>query len=330
MDETSRSIRPEAVHATYRHLQQQDVARLFCARADWPARACPLCAAHAAEVFVQRAHDHYVRCAQCRLVYLAPAPPADQLAAYFGRSASASFFHEHVLMASAGFRKQQVFAPRLALLRSLLGDGAWRVLDVGCAVGSFLDLAAADGLVACGVEPNEAAARCVQAAGHAVVPTLAHAGQQWAGACDAVTAWEVFAHLDAPGAAVRAMAALLRPGGVLVFTTPNVEALEYRLLRDRHPNLAFPFLQLFATSTVTQLLQSAGLVVEHLETPGRMDLHTIAEVLAPTDRLLWPDALVALLYGTSPQDLALREAVQQALISAGESGHMLGVARRPV
>src|ERR1019366_7639872 len=76
---------------------------------------------------------------------------------------------------------------------------------------------------------------------------------------DAVILWHVAEHLHEPGATVRAIARLLRPGGVLLIAVPNFGSPEAVLGRAGWFHLDVPrHLVHFTPSTLTAILEAAG------------------------------------------------------------------------
>lgn len=126
-----------------------------------------------------------------------------------------------------------------------------RLLDVGCAYGPFLAAARDGGFACAGIDPSEGAARYVSDT--LGIPALrglfpdsidsadfanlfgSEIGQcdAWhpAGSLDAVTLWYVVEHFSDVGAALRVSARLLRPGGVLAFSTPSFSGISARFRR---------------------------------------------------------------------------------------------------
>ncbi len=113
----------------------------------------------------------------------------------------------------------------LDLLRDLPGP----VLDVGCGRGEFLQMLAAEGIPASGVESNPVSVEAARSGGLAVeeADALALLGGRAAGKLGAVVAFQVVEHWPPEGIfrflqlARRALA----PGGVLVAETINVDSL---------------------------------------------------------------------------------------------------------
>ena len=228
---------------------------------------CPVCGA-GGHVPLQAAVDRwmggvgvfaYARCLACGQVYLRERPTATAMADYY----PPTYLRRGRGPASLRlWLRRRDWAPRTRLLRHLVGAGG-RVLDVGCATGDFLVAARAEGLVPAGVEPSPWAARAASALGLPVWQSgLAEAPLPRA-AFDAVTLWDVVEHLDAPLEALHAARRALRPGGVLLASTPVLDGWEARLYGAGWPGWDTPrHLQVFSRASLETLLERAGFEVE--------------------------------------------------------------------
>jgi len=125
------------------------------------------------------------------------------------------------------------------LLRLLEGETPGRLLDVGCAGGELAALLVARGWRVDGAEAEPALVEAARARGiDARAVDLDRAPLPWpAGAFEAVVAAEVIEHVVDTDHLLAEMVRVLRPGGVLVVTTPNLASLEnrLRLLLGRYP-----------------------------------------------------------------------------------------------
>ncbi len=105
---------------------------------------------------------------------------------------------------------------RLDWMKGFCATG--RVLEVGCGSGHFLALAQEAGYEVAAVEPNAVSARIArERLGIEVEEALIEESLQPAAAYDAVFHVDLLSHFPDPERALRAMARLLRPGGVLCF-----------------------------------------------------------------------------------------------------------------
>lgn len=144
---------------------------------------------------------------------------------------------------------------RLASYVGLVGDGP--VFDLGCGRGEFLELMAAAGIPASGVDLDESMAARARAKGLDVVTGdgLAVLRDSPAGSLGAVTSFQVIEHIPVP--LVRELfhgaAAALRSGGVLVAETVNPHspaALKTFWLDLTHVRPLFPESLLFLAREV--------------------------------------------------------------------------------
>lgn len=129
-------------------------------------------------------------------------------------------------------RHAQVSRRRVRAMLGLLRRPAagTRLLDVGCSSGAFLAAAAAEGLTVAGVEPSPEAAESARRAGFDVFTGLLEDAGHPDGSFDLVTLVEVLEHLADPGALLRECRRILRPGGIVLVTTPNAASWTARAL----------------------------------------------------------------------------------------------------
>ena len=75
---------------------------------------------------------------------------------------------------------------------------------------------------------------------------------------DAVALWDVLEHLSDPVAALRRVAQLLVPGGILAFTTINIGSVGARLFRGRWPWFMRMHLHYFTSQSLRELVRQEG------------------------------------------------------------------------
>jgi 2-polyprenyl-3-methyl-5-hydroxy-6-metoxy-1,4-benzoquinol methylase len=120
-------------------------------------------------------------------------------------------------------RHARVSRRRLQTLHAVLGREAagTKLLDVGCSSGAFLMAARELGLDAEGVEISPEAAEAARKADFRVHTGLLEDARYPAESFDAVALIELLEHLRDPRALLAECRRILRPGGVLMATTPN-------------------------------------------------------------------------------------------------------------
>lgn len=142
-----------------------------------------------------------------------------------------------------------------------------RLLDVGAGSGIFVDAARDRGFDAVGVEPSRQLAALARERQLPVFEGVL-ADQSFDRGFDVVTLVDVIEHVERPGDLLREAVALMNPGGYLMLVTPDVGSLCARLMGARWWHYRIAHISYFNTSTLTALLDSAGLEIVELRRPG--------------------------------------------------------------
>lgn len=227
---------------------------------------CNLCGfARCVPLFVKDGY-RLVRCADCDLAYIANPPGAEAIKAIYSADAS---YHDQLL--DSGSDEYQLQRKRahqhMQMLRRFRPDPAGELLlDIGCSSGIFLGEARAEGMVCMGSELSADTAAFARR--HFRLPV--HQGD-WRDAgladesFDIVTLFDVIEHLPDPMGELMALRRLLRPGGLLLLATPDIDGLfpraSYRLA-DRldywpHPEPPHHLFQ-FSQKTLSAMVEKAG------------------------------------------------------------------------
>ena len=221
---------------------------------------CPLCTGRlelywAAVAIVDSSERRdFWACADCGS-YWTHVPPHVRSESYYTSKPESD--HELLEEGAARFRRVR------AAVERTLGRRTYSILDVGCARGAHLSVYPATVRKA-GIEPSLAAR-----------PYLAQRGIAWLGSqvrdvppretFDVVTCLDVLEHVEHPGAMLDAIDRVLRPGGVVVIVTGNIDSFSARLSQRRWLYYALPehcsFPSPFALRK--QLTGRMGYVIRH-------------------------------------------------------------------
>ncbi|MHC4515835.1 MAG: class I SAM-dependent methyltransferase [Planctomycetota bacterium] len=237
-------------------------------------RTCQLCGSSERLVMFQEPPYHVVRCAECSLVYVTPRHTDEHLPNIYGEDYWQS--ERPRLRGYASYREEEAlylktFRLRQQLLQRYTGPGPLKVLDVGCAAGFFLRVMKEHGHQVRGVELSpEIAHLAIEHLGkeniHVGQMTDLAADQQGfeAGSFDLVTAWDVVEHVPDPQDLLRRVHRMLKPTGVLVIETQNVDSRLAGLLGRRWQHYKHEeHLYHFNPTTMRRLMDQAGFIVVH-------------------------------------------------------------------
>jgi 2-polyprenyl-3-methyl-5-hydroxy-6-metoxy-1,4-benzoquinol methylase/spore coat polysaccharide biosynthesis predicted glycosyltransferase SpsG len=187
----------------------------------------------------------YRRCRHCSLVYLerAAPPPIEYDADYFFDSYKKQYGKTYL---DDFPNLKRIGKTRLQRIRRMLpknGDASRvsppspaspdRLLDIGCAFGPFLAAATEAGFDPAGIDPSAEAVAYVRdklriPASRGFFPDKP--GGELSGGTDfaVVTLWYVIEHLRNPREALVEIHRMLRPGGVLAYSTPSFSGISGR------------------------------------------------------------------------------------------------------
>lgn len=137
-----------------------------------------------------------------------------------------------------------------------------RVLDIGCGFGESLGFHKARGCDAYGVEADSNILRVAEKFGYNVRVGLFDASAYPADFFDYVTLDQVIEHMSDPLAALRGIATVLKPGGMVIIGTPNANGWGVRLFGRYWINWHAPYhLHCFSTRSMAIAARRAGLSV---------------------------------------------------------------------
>jgi SAM-dependent methyltransferase len=210
-----------------------------------------------------------VQCRRCGLVYLDKRPAESELGRIYPDD-----YHAFVFSAeNFGFVyrvRRRLEARRLLRAAKGLPRDA-RVLDVGCGDGFHLGLLQEYGKRGWRLEGVDSDHRAVRRAGEAGLTV--HEGtvqdvELETDAFDLVLLIQTIEHVGDPGAVLRRIHDLLRPGGRLLIVTDNTGSLDFTIFKRRHwGGYHFPrHWNLFNGRALRLLAEQSGFAVETLTT----------------------------------------------------------------
>lgn len=182
---------------------------------------CSICRSMESGTPFGNQHDWLRRCADCGLMWASPQPSDVELADIYGPDYFRSFGFDKT-HCNAYRRMKRMQAKTLLDRLPQIASVTPRLLDIGSALGDLLFVAKSKGYEAVGIESN---AYAVEAA-DIILPGQTRCDsldsyKSNSSPFDVVVCLEVIEHLRDPNAAFRKIHDLLRPGGILLLTTPD-------------------------------------------------------------------------------------------------------------
>jgi len=220
--------------------------------------ACPVCNSVNSIPVFQKNGYLLARCVNCTMIYVDPMPADALLQAHYQNPAYFSGDESLGYLSYADMHKALTphFKRRLHLINHYFPRRG-RLLDYGCADGYFLTIAQKEKWQISGVELARGMAhQAEQVLGIPIPNSLDELSKN---TFEVVTLWEVIEHLSQPVNQLQRLRNCLRPGGLLMLSTPNTG--HWQAVREPEAWVGYrppSHLLFFTSSTLEQLLKQAG------------------------------------------------------------------------
>lgn len=215
-----------------------------------------------------------VRCTACGLVYVNPRRCQDTLTDMYRSSPYYQNVHDALFGYDDYMGDREILAiffnHQLDTIERHVKAGG-RLLDVGCATGFLLDEARRRGWQTAGVEVSEFASEYARTEGKLdVLSTTLRDATYPAEHFDAIVMDDVVEHLSDPEEELREVWRILKPGGIVLIHTPNIDSLWYKLMGKHWVHLRpVEHLYYFSPATLTKLLERVGFRVVRTRPSGK-------------------------------------------------------------
>lgn len=195
---------------------------------------CTICRGEGDFLLKKDGYDLY-QCATCSLVFVSLLPTEDFLSTQVYSTESGYQAHK-----KSDFSKLVQDIKTKKIFKALGGGHGKTLLDVGCSSGEFLYWAQCAGFKAFGVELNPRTAGIAQKNGFDVLIGTIDAVVYPPESFDVIFLGDVIEHVRDPRALVLSCKKLLKNGGMLVISTPNLDCLWARITLVLYRAFAIP------------------------------------------------------------------------------------------
>jgi 2-polyprenyl-3-methyl-5-hydroxy-6-metoxy-1,4-benzoquinol methylase len=267
-------IRPADTAAEQKRRYESDVARMLARRSEFVEVSCPACSGGERSLRFNKHDLDYQECL-CGTVYVSPRPTPDVLRDYYENSLNYEYWNKVIFPASESTRKERIFRPRVEQLLAQCAKHAIRcgtLVEVGPGFGTFCQLLNEQRVFerVIAVEPTPELAKTCRERGIEVLEARIEEADLSENV-DVVVGFEVIEHLFEPSEFVATCARVLRPGGLLVLTCPNIRGFDIDVLGPGSPAVDAEHLNYFHPASLSHLVSLHGFEVLETRTPGKLD-----------------------------------------------------------
>lgn len=229
--------------------------------------SCGLCGENNSTLFVERRDLSLFlpgvfklhQCRNCGLVYLNPRVAQESIVQIYPDTYD-QYTSPLSLENSPFSRWLRIFGLNKKTRGILQIKKTGRLLDVGCATGDFLEAVSLhEGWHVEGIEINKQAVEIARCSGIEVHLGTIESFEGLENSYDVITMWNVIEHLSDPLSSLQKIRKLLKPDGIFVFNTPNLDSLDAKIFGKYWIGFELPrHFYVFSRKTVTDLLKRAG------------------------------------------------------------------------
>ena len=272
-------------------------------------------------------------CSQCGSLYLSPRPTIEMYEHYYQGAESVKFWSSHFFKETAEARRQKIFKPRARLVAEWLkkieaaSKGNRLFVDIGSGYAIFLQEVKHLGVFAkiLGIEPEANLAKVGRDLGFTIIEKKLEAIGDGEIGADFATAFEVLEHVFSPQDFLSAARRILKPRGILMFTTLTVSGFDIQVLWEHSKSIYPPHhINLLSTQGMRELVKRSWLKLVDLSTPGELDVDIVRNIKRENPEIQLPRFIASII--NAPNDV--RSQFQNFLKANALSSHIRVIGKR--
>ena len=204
----------------------------------------------------------HLKCQGCGLVFLSPRPDEKEALQFYAQD----YYGENPKKFRSGLEALRLFFAwnRMRRVQKFFPSSG-KVLDIGCGEGTFLQLLQQEGWECHGTELTAEIASRASRFGISVSVGQIDEKRFSPHSFDLITLWQVLEHLPEPMKTLTTVTHLLKKGGILAISTPNIDSLQAEVGKSQWFHLDPPrHLYLYSPRTLEQIMGSFGFRLQKL------------------------------------------------------------------
>ena len=323
-------IRPEDLLKQVLKLHSEDVLEIMQHKNQFAQVNCPSCESEEKKYVYEKEGFKFVKCNECKTVYINPRPTSQLLADFYANSKSMKYWNDILFPTTEKYRKTNLFKKRAAKVIELCkkyGNDFETIMDVGAGYGTFCQVLKESNMFRqiIAVEPTTSLAKTCESKG--ILTINKPIENVSLNNISVITNFEVIEHLYNPLDFVKSCSMALPSGGLFVVTTPNIEGFEMDMLKTISPNVGGPdHLNYFTPTSLKTLLEKCEFEILEITTPGELDAELVRKEILKNKLSIELDSFIYKVLIDKWDSIG--DSFQKFLSENQLSSHMWAVARK--
>ncbi len=233
---------------------------------------CDLCGTDDPKLLLEKDGFNIVKCSNCSLVYVNPRLAGEELSELYNQNIISPY--DYYLETKVD--DERTFEERLDLIEEHVGSG--RLLDVGCSIGTFSNVAKKRGWEVYGVDINRQSAEYCRTKFNIEVKTGDFESLDFPSEFfDVIIMNDFIEHVNSPTNALKKAHSMMKKDGIIFIVTPKIDSLMAKMSKGRWLHLKpNEHIFYFSSKTMKEILQKNGFEIISLKPIGRYrNLNTI-------------------------------------------------------
>ena len=226
---------------------------------------CILCNSKASKLLFRKNNLNIVKCPKCSLVYVNPRLSGSQLKELYNTNkiSPMQYYLQNELEDAINFEK------RLKVIGQYAKKGS--LLDIGCNIGTFMQVAESQGWKTIGIDINRSAVIYAKKKGLNVFSSAIEHAKLKKSYFDVIMMNDVVEHLENPVEVLEKIKAWLKKDGILFIATPNIGSMIAKISGKNWLHVKpDEHIYYFSKKTISMLLGKAGFSTAKIMPLGRI------------------------------------------------------------
>lgn len=269
-------IRPSEIMINFKGTLLEDIKYLIKQKSGFIKIKCPACNKSESIVKFRKYSMIFHECRHCRTVYTNPRPTEKILADFYKQSKCYKYWNDVIFPASEKARREKIFKPRVNKILEICKKYSVptkTLVEVGAGFGTFLEELRSRKVFSSmvGIEPTPNLARTCRNKNLIIIEKSIEEVPPNSLKADIIVNFEVIEHIFSPKKFLQSCNNILKRGGILVITCPNILGFDIQTLGAISDTIDAEHLNYFNPESLAHLLEETGFAVIEKKTPGVLD-----------------------------------------------------------